>query len=304
MRASSERVALAAFLAQSVLAGGNAVGVRFSNRELDPLWGAALRFLLAALALGLIAAVLRVPLPRGRALAGALLYGAVTFGAAFGLIYVALVELHAGFGQILFGLVPLATLLLAAAQGQERLRPSALAGAVVALAGVALMSRAPLEESVPALSLAAALGAVACFAQGAVVVRRFPPVHPAMANALGMATGAVLLLALALPTGSSLALPRAGETWLAVGYLVVVGSLVFALYVLVLHRWEASRTAFGFVLTPVVTVLLSAWLDDEPLTAGLLAGGALVLGGVYLGAVRRPRRGGVYASSGRGIDGP
>ena len=35
-----ERVALAAFVTYTVLAGGNAVGVRFSNRELAPLWGA------------------------------------------------------------------------------------------------------------------------------------------------------------------------------------------------------------------------------------------------------------------------
>jgi hypothetical protein len=35
-----------------------------------------------------------------------------------------------------------------------------------------------------------------------------------------------------------------------------------------------------------VTLALSAWLDQEPVTGGLLLGGALVLGGVYLGALR------------------
>ena len=43
MLANGERIALAAFVAESVLAGGNAVAVRFSNRELAPLWGAGLR---------------------------------------------------------------------------------------------------------------------------------------------------------------------------------------------------------------------------------------------------------------------
>jgi hypothetical protein len=36
------RVPLVSFITGSVLAGGNAVGVRFSNRELAPLWGAGL----------------------------------------------------------------------------------------------------------------------------------------------------------------------------------------------------------------------------------------------------------------------
>jgi hypothetical protein len=52
MTADRERVALAAFLTTSVLAGGNAVSIRFSNRELAPLWGAGLRFSLAQLCLG------------------------------------------------------------------------------------------------------------------------------------------------------------------------------------------------------------------------------------------------------------
>ena len=43
MRVGRNGSALAAFLTGTLLAGGNAVGVRVSNRELDPLWGAAFR---------------------------------------------------------------------------------------------------------------------------------------------------------------------------------------------------------------------------------------------------------------------
>jgi drug/metabolite transporter (DMT)-like permease len=47
--------------------------------------------------------------------------------------------------------------------------------------------------------------------------------------------------------------------------------------------------AYGFVLTPIVTILLSAWLDDEPLHLSLLLGGVLILAGVYVGALRPSR---------------
>ena len=40
------------------------------------------------------------------------------------------------------------------------------------------------------------------------------------------------------------------------------------------------------ILIPIVTVLLSAWIDDEPISAGLVLGGPLVLAGVYVGALR------------------
>jgi drug/metabolite transporter (DMT)-like permease len=290
-KAEGERVALAAFVASSVFAGGNAVCIRFSNRELDPLWGAGLRFSLAAAVLVAVMAVLRLEIPRGRALLGAVLYGALTIGVAFALAYYALVHLHAGLGQTLLAIVPLATLLLAVIQRQERFRLAALVGALLAVAGIAVMSRAPLQEDVPLLSVLAAVGGALCFAQAAVLVRWFPPVHPVTMNAVGMTTGAALLLIASLIAGDSMALPDRGETWAALAYLVVVGSvIVFVLYLVVLRYWTASRTSYEFVLIPVVTVVLSAWLDDEPIRAGLVLGGLLVIAGVYVGALR-PRTG-------------
>jgi drug/metabolite transporter (DMT)-like permease len=291
MTVDRERVALVCFVAIAVLAGGNAVGIRFTNRELEPLWGAGLRFSLAAAVLVAVMAVLRQPLPRGRALTGALLYGALNFGGAFALAYYALVRVHAGLGQTLLALVPLATLLLAVAQRQERLRAAAVVGTLLALAGVAWISRASVREGVPMLSLLAAVGSAFCFAEAAVLVRRFPTVHPVTMNAVGMAAGAAALLAGSVLVGEVIVLPENAETWLALGYLVPLGTVaVFVLNVVVLGRWPASRFAYLFVLAPVVTVVLSAWLDDEPVGAGLVFGGLLVLGGVYIGALRPMRQ--------------
>jgi drug/metabolite transporter (DMT)-like permease len=285
---TADRTALTAFVAMSVLAGGNAVAIRFSNRELDPFWGAGLRFALATALLAALMAILRTPLPRGRALTGAVLYGAVGIGGAFALGYYGLVHIHAGLGQTLLATVPLATLFLAVAQRQERLRAGAVVGGLVALAGIAVMSQATLSDDVPAQSLLAVLGGAVCFAQAAILVRHFPVLHPVALNAVGMATGALLLFGGALLAGEAIELPDQAETWLAIAYLVPVGSvIVFVLYVVVLRYWEASRAAYEFVLIPVVTVALSRWLDDEPLGVGLLLGGPLVLFGVYVGALRR-----------------
>jgi drug/metabolite transporter (DMT)-like permease len=291
MRAHDERVALAAFLVGSVLAGGNAVGVRFSNRELSPLWGAGFRFALAAALLAALMAVLRLAPPQGRALTGAVLYGALNFGAAFALAYYGFVKVHAGLGQTLLAVVPLVTLLLAVLQRQERLRVAGIVGSLLALIGIAVLSQAPLREAVPFRSILALLASALCFAQAAIVVRRFPSVHPVTMNAVAMGAAAVLLVAGSVLIGEPIELPERAATWAAIAYLVVVGSvLVFSLYVLVLRYWSASRTSYTFVLVPVVTVALSAWLDDEPVRLGLVIGGALVLIGVYVGALRQGER--------------
>ena len=279
--------ALAAFIVGTLLAGGNAVGVRVSNRELDPLWGAGLRFLLAACLLGAAMAVMRLTLPHGRELLGVLLYGSLIFGGAFSFVYYAFVRIHAGLGQTLLALVPLATLLLAVLQRQERLRLAAVVGTLFSVAGIGVISGLSGGESVPVLSLLAVLAGVLCFAQATVVVRLFPPVHPVTANAVGMAAGAAILVALSLLLEQSIVLPEDGATWLALAYMVVLGSgPVFVLYVVVVRLWSASRAAYSFVLIPLVAILLSAWIDDEPIGAELLVGGLLVLAGVYIGALR------------------
>ncbi|HET9437143.1 MAG TPA: DMT family transporter [Gaiellaceae bacterium] len=291
MHGGSERVTLAAFVAGSVLAGGNGVAIRFSNRELDPLWGATLRFVLAALPLLLLARALRLALPRGRALAGAVAFGLLQFAATFALLYYALVELHAGFTQIILALVPLLALGLAVAEREERFRAGALLGGVLAVVGVAVLSGAALPSPLPLLALLAALGAAVCFAQAAVLVRILPPVHPVAMNAVGMSSGAAALFVLAVLAGDEIALPRKAATWEAVAYVALFGSIaVFLLYLFVLGRWEASRASYSFVLIPIVAIVLSAWLDDEPVGLGLVLGGALVLCGVYVGALRSPTR--------------
>jgi drug/metabolite transporter (DMT)-like permease len=285
--ATGDRVVAAAFLVGALLAGGNAVAIRFSNRELAPLWGAGLRFALAAMVFLALMGVLRLKIPPAGALMGAALYGAFNFGGSFGFAYYALVSLHAGLGQTLLALVPLFTLLLAVAIGQERLRLSAVLGTLIALAGVALASLAPLQASVPAQSVLAALAGALCFAVAAVLVRRLPFVHPVTMNGVGMVCGAALLLIASIVAGEYQVVPQRPATWLAIAYLVPVGSvLVFGLYLFVLRHWAASRAAYSFVLIPVVTVALSAWLDNEKVGPGLVLGGLLVVTGVYVGALR------------------
>lgn len=290
MAAQNDRVTLAAFVLVAVLAGGNAVGIRFSNRELDPLWGAGLRFAAAALILLMAMAVLKLPLPRGRNMRGAALYGLLNFAAAFALIYYGLQELHAGFGQILLALVPLATLLLAIVERQEAFRWAAAAGGVIALIGIVVMSQGALRESIPLVSVLALVGSALCFAQAAIVVGWIRAVHPVSMNAVGMAAGAAVLVVGSVVTSESQAMPELAATWAALAYLIVIGSVVvFVLYVLVIKRWGASRAAYTLVLIPLFTVMYSVWLLDEPVGWELVAGGALVIAGVYVGALRETR---------------
>ena len=72
----------------------------------------------------------------------------------------------------------------------------------------------------------------------------------------------------------------------ALAYLVLLGSgVLFVLILLVVRRWTASATSYLFVLFPVATLALGAWLADEPITMHAVTGAVLVMAGVWYGAL-------------------
>lgn len=301
-----DRATLAAFGASVMIGGLNFVAVRFSNRELEPFFGAGARFAAASLLLLGIVALRRIPLPRGRALAGVLIYGVLSFMGAYAFAYWALLELPAGVAGVVMASVPLITVVLASLHGVERLRPRGLGGALLAIAGIAVILNPGGGSQIALPSLLAMVGAAACAAESGVILKMFPRSHPLATNGIAMASGSVLLLALSAVTGESWTVPSRPQTWLAAGYLVTAGSVaLFALYLFALRRWTASGVSFQFVLFPIVAVLAGALLAREAITAPVAIGGGVVLAGVYVGALssggslRKPRPAPAGASADR-----
>jgi drug/metabolite transporter (DMT)-like permease len=287
---ASDRLTLAAFLGIVVIGGTNFVAVKFSIFELPPFWGAALRFLTASVLFFLVVAVRRISLPRGRALLGDIIYGILGFGASYAFAYFALVNLKAGFVSVILALVPLGTLFLASVQGQEHLKLRGLVGGSIALAGTALVFNEQLTLAIPIASLVALLGAIFAISEASIVIKHFPRSDPYATNAVAMTTGSLILVALSAFTHESWSLPNRQATWIAYTYLVLLGSvLLFMLYLYVLSRWTASAANYGFVLTPLVTVVVASILAGERVSYTFVGGSALVLIGVCVGALARTR---------------
>ena len=286
-QAAPDRLVLGAFAGAVVIGGSNFVAIRFSNRELDPLWGAGLRFALAAAVFGLLFAALRLPLPRGRAFVLVSAYGLLSFGAAYGCLYWALQDVPAGIGAVVLAAGPLLTLFLAVGHGMERLSARAVAGAVVALVGSIVIFFQPGSVEFGWTSFALLGVAALCASESVVVSKLAGPLHPVAINFVGMTVGAAVLVAVAAAAGDSLVLPTRGETQLAVAYLAAATVGLFLLVLFVVQRWTASATAYTFVLMPVVAVALGALLADEAITATTVVGGAIVCAGVYVGAMSR-----------------
>lgn len=279
---------VAAFVSAVILGGGNFLAVRFSNEELDPFWGAGLRFVLAAALFVIAALVLRLKWPRGRQLLMIALYGLFTFTLSYALMYWAIVRVSAGMAAVVLAMVPLITLLLAVAQRLERLSWRVVLGALIALSGIVGMTVGADGLALPVDGLVAILLATVTVSESVILSKRVSSNHPVTVNAVGMSVGSPLLLVVSLLAGETWALPIQPETVGAVVYLVTVGSVaLFLLILFVVRRWTASVTAYTFVLFPIVTLVGEAWLFDEPLTLRSMLAALVVMAGVWLGAFSR-----------------
>ncbi len=286
MNSKPDSKTYAAFAGAVVIGGANFVGVSYSNMELPPLFGATLRFALASALLFLLARARGVPLARGRAAAGAAVYGLLGFGAAYALLYYALVGMAAGSVSVILAAVPLFTLLIAALLGQERLSLQGIAGGILAIAGISILSAGTLGGDVNRSYLLAAILAAIAAAASSVIAKALPGVHPLNMNAIGMGAGTLLLAIGSIALSEPWALPRDGATIVAVAYLVLLGSIgFFQLFLYVIRRWTASATVYALAVMPVVAVALGALMLDQPISSNVLAGGALVMVAVYVGAI-------------------
>ena len=287
-----DRRVLAAFIGAVLFGGVNAIAIRQAVLEIPPLWAMALRFLAAGVILAVLTRVLGRPFPRGRSLSGAALYGAVGFAGGFGLAATGLRNVPGGTGSVLIAISPLITFVLAVAQRQERFRLQGLAGALVALAGIAIVFADQLSASIPLGSLALVLLGAVAISESAIILKGVPRSDPFASNAVAMLTGGAILLALSFALGESRPIPSRVGTWLSLGYLVVFGSVgLFTLFVYVLQRWTASAVSYATLLFPFVGITVATVLTGETFDWSFFVGGAVMLVGVYVGAfMARPHR--------------
>jgi drug/metabolite transporter (DMT)-like permease len=284
---------LAAFLGVALFGGLNTIAVKVTVAELAPLWGVGTRFMAAGLVFVALTVAMRRGFPRGRGLAGAMLYGLVGYAGAFGLLYPALRQIPAGTAGVVIALSPLATYALAVVQRQERFNLLSLVGGLIAVAGVAIVFADQLGAAVPLGALVLAVGGMLCLSEAGVIAKATPRSDPFATNAVAMTIAGLIGIGASVALGEPTVIPARIETWLAIGYIVVLGSVaLFGLYLFGLARWNASGMAYATLLLPFVSVTAATVLTGEVFTWAFAIGGLIMLAGVYVGAflAHRPRR--------------
>jgi drug/metabolite transporter (DMT)-like permease len=281
-----DRLTLAAFAFFVILAAGAPVAIRFTYAELPPFWSATARFGSGALVFWVLVLFRKIQMPRGQALFGAILFGILSVGGAFVLVSWGLVKTPASLTSVLLALMPLLTIFLAYLQGLESLRWQGLLGSLLAVVGIAVVFGGSAGGTLSIPRVLAIIAAAAFLAEAGVVAKKFPRSNPIAMNAIAMTVGVVILGMVSLLSGERWVVPSWANTWIALAYLVFLVTVIgFLLYLFVLRRWTASGTSYGFVMSPLITVILAAQLAGEQITSSFIVGAGLVLSGVVFGAL-------------------
>ena len=197
-----------------------------------------------------------------------------------------------GLAALLVATVPLWLLGMDAGLNHTRIGPALIAGLALGLAGVGLLSGlGGRGAGVSATGVVIILIAAAGWALGTIMARRVTlPARPALASGMQLLSGGAVLLALAAATGevSSFRLAEvSARSWLALGYLIVIGSIVaFSAYGIAVRTLPTATVATYAYVNPVIAVLLGTLILNERLTPAMLGGGALIVAAVVL-VVRR-----------------
>jgi O-acetylserine/cysteine efflux transporter len=253
-----------------------------------PFLFTALRF---AVVLAVLFPFLRAPAPGhwGRLMLICLCNGALHFGFNFWALKLGGISLVAILMQ---SYVPMATLLAWLFLG-ERVGWRTATGVALSFAGVLLLGFDPAALAVPS-ALALSLMAALLLAIGTVSMRGLRGVNALQLQAWSALLGIPVLLAIALMLEGDLVATIAGAGlphWGGVVYSGLIASIVGhgLLYVLVQRHPVSSITPF-LLLTPVIAIALGLIFRGEAPGPLLYLGGAMVLGGVLVVALRTRAR--------------
>lgn len=258
--------------------------------DLPPLLSAALRFIVAGVVMLVIALRRGARMPSLRDALRVAPAGVFLFVGGNGFVSIASQSLTSGGIAVVCATMPLWTGVLGYLVG-ERPTSREWLSLLVGFVGVLVLLGSPSLSGKP-VHIAVAIASPILWAIGSLLARRARDVggvHAALLGpALQMLTGGVALTIVALVRGEQFPTDASASSWLALGYLIVFGSLVgFTAYAWLLRNARPTvATSYAYV-NPVLAVLLGAALYGEPLSWSTGAANILIVGAVMLALTRR-----------------
>ncbi len=284
-------------LALSAIWGSSFIFMRYLAPILGPVVTADMRVLLGGAALAGFFALIRFRPQWRRNWKHFVIVGLVNSGVPFLLYSFAALYLPASLEAILNALAPLFGAVFSAIWLAERLTLRKVAGLVLGIGGVVLVSSLAGFERTPMgwLAFGACILAPACYGLSGVYIRKRAAAVPPMAMAGGslLSAGLILLpLVFVFPPRAPATIGVAGIT---VGFALLCSAVAYVIYYRLIAQAGATSALTVTLLVPIFAMVWGLLFLRERVTASMIGGAAVILAGTFL--IAGPR----LAPSGRGV---
>lgn len=284
----SRGLVIAALTAVYLIWGSTYLVMQIAIEEVPPLLMSGARFVSAGLVLATIGLARGGPRPTLRDVVKIAPIGVLLFAGGNGMIVIAQQSVVSGATALVAGMMPLWMGVLGFVSGERPTRREWMS-LVIGFVGILVLKWGPSLDGEP-FHIVLLLLAPLSWALGSLFARRLDsPVakHSLMMPAVQMMTGGAVMLALSPLHGESIPDQVSGQTWLAVVYLWMFGSLVaFTAYNWLLRNTRpVVATSYAYV-NPSIAVLLGGLLHAEPLGPTTLLANALLVVAIWLALAR------------------
>jgi drug/metabolite transporter (DMT)-like permease len=282
--------ALLVALAALLFGGTVVLGKLLANRDFPVTSMLAIRFAVAATLLAATLALLRQPLrPSPGEGRGLIALGAVGYATESSLFFLALGHGTASAVTLLFFTYPALVAVYSAVLGLGVPGWLTIGSLVAAVAGAAVVVGSSGGLAVTGAGIAFALGSALTFTLYLIGVEVILERTSSLSASMWVSASASAALAVIAFLGRGGRLPSGPEEWWPIVGMGAFTAAAFTSLFMGLRRLGAVRTAIIAALEPVAAAGLAFAFLDEPVRAGTLAGGALILFAAVTASLARRR---------------
>ncbi len=261
------------------------LAIVWSVSDLHPMWALVLRFFIALPLAIVVLLILKVRFPVDKVSILSYIAGSLSLIGSQIFTYAATAYLSSGLIALMFGLAPIMAGLIGRFGFQQKLALLQWLGMAVSIIGLGLICLSDNQNHVQPLGLGLMIVRVFAYALAIFLVKKINANIQAMAQATGSILVSTLIAILVVPWILQYVptqMPSA-KSLLALFYTVIMASLIAMFcYFKLVQNLKPTTLSLTTVMTPLLAILIGAFLNDEQLSVQVFVGASVVLFGLLL----------------------
>ncbi|MCG9791817.1 DMT family transporter [Flavobacterium algicola] len=227
------------------------------------------------------------PWPKGKQWKTIIILAILNFTFSNGLSTIGVKYISSGLGSIISAIFPIWVVIISFFKG-EKIAKLAVTGLLVSFAGICVVFYEHLSDFlIPdfRLGILFSVTATITWAFGTLYAKKKASNYdPYFSLGFQMFISSLILFTYNGATGTFVSLVEIPAiTWFAIGYLVIIGSLVtFTIFIYSLQHLPPEVSSLYVYINPIVAILLGSVIFDESLTFPIILGGAVTLLGLFI----------------------